>query len=146
MSLTERIGLGVTLGYSSNLTTPSYTVLGAVLSVDGPDAETTEVETSLLSAKYNTYSGAAIDPGSYKIVIAYDPADTVTNTVLGGLLTSSAMGAWQISYPIIGAESQQTDVFQGFVKGFKRSTLGRKDMITAEVTIRVSGKAGIAGS
>lgn len=145
MSLVKRIGFGVTLGCDPTGGT-SYAVLGAVVDgIDGPDPKTEEVDTAVLADKYKTKAGAQIDSGNATFQIAYDPLDTATTLVLTGLLTSSANAGWQITYPVIGAETQQKDAFVGFVCGLKR-TISKEKMIVADVTICVSGKAGLAGS
>lgn len=145
MSLTKRIGFGVTLGCDPTGGT-TYAVLGAVVDgLDGPDAKAEEVDTAVLSDKYKTKAGAQIDSGNVTFQIAYDPLDTATTTVLTGLFSSSAVAGWQILYPVIASETQQKDAFQGFVSGMKR-TISKDKMIVADVTITISGKAGLTGS
>lgn len=145
MSLTKRIGFGVTLGCdpAGGVT---YAVLGAVVDgLEGAEAKTDEVDTSVLGDKYKTKAGAQVDPGNVTFSIAYDPLDTATTTVLTGLLASSAVAGWQITYPVIAAETQQKDAFKGFVSGFKRS-IKKANLIVADVTITVSGTPGFTGA
>jgi hypothetical protein len=145
MSLTKRIAFGITLGCDPTGGT-AYATLGAVVDgFDGADAKTEVVDTSVLADKYHTKGGAQIDPGTVTFTIAYDPLDTATTTVLTGLLTSSVVAGWQVTYPIIGAETQQKDTFKGLVSGFK-ITAKKQNMLIAEVTIAVSGKPGFTGA
>lgn len=148
MSLTKRVGFGVQFQYQSNPVGPVYTTLGAVVDgVDGGDAKTTIIDTAILSDKFMPKAGGQIDSGEVTFTIAYDPLDTGTagtTNVLTGLLGSSAIQIFRILYPVIGAEAQQSDVFSGVVSGFKR-TIAKDKMITAEVTITISGDAGFTG-
>jgi hypothetical protein len=144
MSLTKRVGLGVILNCdpTGGIT---YTALGSIVDhIDGADAKTTVYDSSLLTDKFTTKGGAQIDPGSVTFTIAYDPLDTSTTTVLTALLASSAIAGWQLLYPIIGTEVQQKEPFKGLVSGFKRG-VKKGAMITADVTISVSGDPGFTG-
>lgn len=145
MSLTKRVGLGVTLSCDP-LAGTSFAALGSIVDhIDGADAKTTVFDNSLLTDKYETKGGAQIDPGQVVFTIAYDPLDTGTTTVLTGLLSSSAVAAWQIAYPVIGGELQNKETFNGLVSGFKRG-IKKGALITADVTISVSGKPGFTGN
>lgn len=145
MPLTKRIGFGVTLSCDPAGGT-TYALLGAVVEgIDGADAKATVIETALLTDKYQTKAVGQVDSGEVSFTIAYDPADTATTTVLTGLLTSGVSAGWEISYPIIAAETQQTDAFQGPLSGMKR-TVSKDKMILATVTIAVSGKPGLKGT
>jgi len=141
MSLTKRVGLGVTLSCDP-LGGVTYVVLGSIVDhIEGADAKTTVFDSSLLGDKFTTKGGAQIDPGEVTFTIAYDPLDTATTVVLTGLLASSVIAGWEIEYPIIGAEVQQKKSFVGLVSGFKVSRK-KGAMITADVTISVSGNPG----
>ena len=141
MALTKRVGFGVVLQYFN----VSYITLGAIVEgVDGGDAKTTVIDTAILSDKFMPKAGGQIDSGEVTFTIAYDPLDTGTTTVLTGLLGSSAITNFKILYPIIGAEAQQSDVFAAIVTGFKRG-IAKDKMITAEVTLTISGDAGFTG-
>lgn len=154
MTLTRRAGLGVTLGVDPTGGT-SFTVLGAIVEgIDGPDAKGEEYDASLLTDKYKHKDVAQVDPGDLTFTIAYDPADTATTQALalqlsggtaGGSQTVAAMPNWQISYPIIGVETQQKETFLGRLKGFKRR-IKKSEMIMADITIAVSGVPGYTGN
>lgn len=137
MSLTKRIGYGITLGCDPTGAS-SFTTLGAVVDgIDGPDAKTDKVDTTILSDKFKTAAGAQIDPGTVTFKIAYDPSDTDTTQKLTALHQSSDVASWQVTYP-----GPVTDnPFLGFVAGFKR-TIETKTLVVAEVTIQVSGTPG----
>ena len=142
MALTKRVGFGVVLQHYNGV---SYDTLGAIVDgVDGADAKTTVIDTSILSDKFMPKAGGQIDSGEVTFTIAYDPLDTTTNTLLTGLLGSSALATYKILYPIIGAESQQSDTFTAIVTGYKR-TIAKDKMILAEVTLTISGDAGFVG-
>lgn len=144
MSLTKRIGFGVTLECDPTGGS-SLVALGAIVDgIDGGEGKTDEVDTSILTDKFKTKSGAQIDPGTVSFQIAYDPADTESTHILTGLLSSSAIANWQVAYPIIGTEIQQKDrAFLGFVSGFKVSRK-KANLVIADVTITISGDPGFA--
>lgn len=154
MTLIQRYSYGVTLGYSTAITSPTYTVLGAIVDdLDGGDAKADEIETTLLADKIKSHIPGQIDPNSVTFTIAYDPADTNTSQELATLLVSNppTPALWQIKYPVIGGETQQVDTFEGYVVGLKR-TIKRSQMITCDVTIRITNdntnsihKIGIGG-
>lgn len=145
MSLTKRVGLGVTLGCDPTGGV-TYATMGSIVDhIDGPDAKGKVYENALLVDKYTTKGVAQIDPGEVTFTIAYDPLDTSTTTILTGLLTSGVIAGWEIVYPIIGVETQQKEPFTGAVSGFKRG-IKKGEMITAEVSIAVSGKPGFTGN
>lgn len=153
----RRIGFGVTLGVDPTGAGASYTIIGAIIDgVEGPDAKKTVIDTTLLSDAYRTISVAQGEPGEVTFQIAYDPSDTTSTGTLAGLLTSgySSVAAtnppkWQISYPASGGQGAAieaaTDSFYGFVTGFKR-TISKDKMITADITISISGNPGITGA
>lgn len=142
MSVTKRVGYGVQLQY---YTGSAYVTLGAVVDgVDGGDAKTTVIDTAILSDKFMPKAGGQIDSGEVTFTIAYDPLDTGTTTILTGFLGSSALTTFKILYPVIGVETQQFDTFAAIVTGFKRG-IAKDKLITAEVTLTISGDAGFTG-
>src|SRR5579871_2518705 len=106
MSLTKRYGYAVTLGCDSSGGS-SFTVLGNIVdSIEGADVKADEIEVTLLADKIKTWAQGQIDGGQVTFKIAYDPADT-SGTTIATLLGNGNVANWQISYPIINAESQQ---------------------------------------
>ena len=145
MSLTKRVGLGVTLGCDPTGGV-TYALLGSIVDhIDGADAKTVIFDSSLLTDKYETKGGAQIDPGTYTFKIAYDPLDSSTTTILTGLLTSSVIAGFQLEYPVIGAETQNKEPFVAIVSGLKVSR-PKGGLIVADVTLTVSGKPGFTGA
>lgn len=155
MSLTRRVGLGVILSVDP-IGGTSYAALGAIVdTIDGADAKGNTYDSSLLTEKYITKGVAQIDSGTVTFKIAYDPADTATTQVLALQLSGGTPGGsttnvqataphWKITYPIVGAETQQTETFFGWVTGFKRG-IPKNNMITADITITLSGPPGYTG-
>ena len=144
MSLTRRIGFGVVLNCDPTGGT-TFAALGAIVDgLDGGDAKTTVIDTSILGDKFMTHGGGQIDPGEVTFTIAYDPLDAATNLVLSALLGNSNIANFQISYPAVAGAGATTETFKGLVSGYKR-TIAKDKMITAEVTITISGDPGFAG-
>ena len=144
MTLLRRIGFGVVLNCDPTGGT-TYAALGAIVDgLDGGDAKTTAIDTTILGDKFMTKGGGQIDPGEVTFTIAYDPLDAATNLVLTTLLGNSNVAHFQISYPAVGGSGATTETFFGFVSGYKR-TIAKDKMITAEVTITISGDPGFTG-
>jgi hypothetical protein len=140
--LLKRIGFGCTLGVDPAGGT-AYSVLGNIVdSIDGPEAKTVEVDTTLLGDKYKTSAGADVDPGNVTYEILMDPADT-SYTTLSALLGNSNLGNWQVVMPpppgATGSAISQT--FLGYVAGMSRA-IKKAEKLSAKVTVRVSGQPG----
>jgi hypothetical protein len=137
MTLTKRYGYGVTLGCDPAGGT-AFVILGNIVdSIEGPEVKTDDIEVTLLADKDKTFLGGQIDGGTVSFQIAYDPLDT-SGTTIATLLGNSNIANWQIKYPVIGAEVQQSDTFFGYVNGFKRS-IKRNALIVADISIKVTG-------
>lgn len=144
MALTRRIGFGVTLDCDPAGGT-TYANLGAIVDgLDGGDAKTTVIETAILGDKFVTKAGGQVDPGEVTFTIAYDPLDAATNLVLTALLGNSNVAHFRINYPAVAGAGATTETFFALVTGYKR-TIAKDKMITAEVTLSISGDPGFAG-
>ncbi len=147
MSLTRRIGLGVTIGMDASGNANSFTVLGAV--VDGLNhggAKADVADLSILSDTYKPKGKGQIDPGEITLSVAYDPSDssnTNTSRALAAALalTGPAPIAFQISYPAVGSVNAILENFSGHITGLGRE-IKKANLIVAPVTITVSGDPG----
>jgi len=146
MSLTKRIGLGITLAVD---TTGGTTFVDLASIVDGftSDAKAKDVDTSLLTDTFDTFLKGPIDGGTVTLTIAYSPEDTNTTKILGGLFysMSQTLANWQITYPAVGAGTAQNETFLGYVSSMSRA-VKRDGYLTSQVTIKVSGDPGLSHS
>lgn len=147
MSVNRRVGLGFTLGMDPTGGT-SYTVLGAIVDGwKGGGAKKHAIETALLSDTWMTFGVGQIDPGEVTFVIAYDPDDSASTVPLVTNLASTSQVAanFQVTFPngASGSGVIQHETFRGFVVGVNRD-IDRGKLLTAEVTIKVTGDVGYA--
>lgn len=143
MALSKRLGFGCTLGVDP-AGGSSFTTLGNVVDgVTGPGATATDVETTVLSDTWKTFAKADIDPGSVSFMIAYDPDDTNTQTLVDLLgSTSSTLPTWQLTFSGSGSN---TETFTGYLQAFER-VAQKGALITANITIKISGDPNFTGS
>lgn len=141
MSLTKRIGLGVTLEVDLTGGT-SYTTLGNVVeAVNGPDAKATIVPVELLTEEFVDKAKGAIDGGTVTYSVAYDPDDTHSKLIGDAFLQRTPVPRWRVAYP--GAT--EPDVFLAHCSAVGRER--KKDgFIVAPITLDVVGDPGFTRS
>lgn|SRR5581483_938295 len=144
MSLTKRIGLGITLGVDITGAT-TFVALGSIVDGFTTDAKAKDVDTSLLVDEFDSFLKGSIDGGTMNLTIAYSPEDTNTTKILGALFyaTTQTLANWQITYPAVGGGSSAAETFLGYVNAIGRE-VKRDGFLTAKVGIKVSGDPGIS--
>lgn len=143
MSLTVRTGLGFTLGVDPTGGT-SFTTIASLVAPpkrSGVKADTPDV--TILSDQFKQFAKSQIDPGSLTYSIAYDPNDTVTTTLNSLLTQITPTPKWQISYPA-GTGSGAMESFKAHLAEISQ-TIEVDKLVTAEITLKVSGAPGFAG-
>ncbi len=148
MSLTRRIGLGVTLGIDTSGGS-SFVTLGAI--VDGFDhsgAKADVADCSIISDTFKPKGKGQVDPGEFTLMIAYDPSDAAntnsSRTLAAALATTGPPGTeanFKINYPAVGAVNATAEYCLGWVTGLGR-TIKKDKLIVAPVTITLSGNPG----
>lgn len=114
----------------------TYTTLADIVSFDGPSNSVGKVETTNLSSPRKTYRPGLPDGGDLSFDLQFDPADT-THTYLRSLADTPAVLTWQVSYPTLPKAT--LDTFEGFLTEFKPGGGGAEELITASVTIAITG-------
>jgi len=136
--------LGTTLGVDKT-GGGTYTLIGQILSIDGPSSEVGQVETTHLLSTWKNYRATLPDGGEVAFEVEFDPTDTGTGTGAGGhgyLKQLAATGGvpatknWQITYP---TTPPTTENFAGFLTKFGRSAAGPEDVLKASASIKVDG-------
>lgn len=143
MSLTVRTGLGFTLGVDPTGGTSFTTIASLVAPPKRSGAKADTPDVTILSDTWKQFAKSQIDPGEVTFTIAYDPNDTVTTTLTSLLSQITPTPKWQISYPA-GTGSGATEPFKAHLSGMSQ-TIEVDKLVTAEITLKVSGAPGFAG-
>lgn len=144
--LEKRIGYGSTLSVDSAGGTDYTEVASIVDGWSGPSTTADEIETTVLDDTYKTYARGQIDPGEITFQIAYDPADTNSQTLVE-LYSSCTVATWQVSLSAVCSSggAAVTESFSGWVKAFS-ITASKNNLITADITVRITGDPGLTGT
>lgn len=146
MALYERVGLGCTIDWDSTGGT-SFTPIGSVVDGEKTEAKAKTAKTALLSDTWDTFAKCSIDPGEFKFTIAYDPLYSEYHSLATSLAAVNTVAPnWRLSFPDNGNGSgATTETFRGLVVAMSREV--KKDsFLIAEVTIKLTGNAGLKTS
>jgi len=128
----------------------SYTNIAKIRDMSGPSISRNEIEIAdrSMTTYYNEYIGGRVDPGAISFGLTWDPiADTTHAQTAGtGLLSDfeteqCTLATWQ--WQLDGCGGTATFTFDGFVSGFDVDD-PMDDVLTAELTIKISGKPTLA--
>ena len=142
MTVIKQIGLGASLSVKgTTASTTAYTVIAGIVSMPGPDAAGTAIDTYTLDSTDNfvTKLRGSVDPGDMTLVLAYNNSDA-SSKQLGTLFADGTLMTFKVEYPSTAATAES---FEGFINGMGRA-IERDAMITRPVTITVSGDPGFA--
>lgn len=128
----------------------SYSTIGQVRDLTGPQISRNSIEIADRSSTsyYNEYIGGRVDPGSIGFGITWDPVTYASHgqTTGTGLMAdmetaqcSQATWQWQLD----GCGGTMTFTFSGFVETFNIDA-PFEDTVTAEVSVKISGKPTLA--
>lgn len=132
-----------TIGYGSVLVVVSTSgadiTTGQIRNITGPGVSGTDVDTTTMdsSSNYRTFVPGLLDPGEVSFSLVYDPAST-THTRLARFMGERLSTTFKVYH---GSTAGNEDSFVGYIKGLSRE-IPMDDLITADVTIKVSGKPG----
>lgn len=140
---TGNIGVGTTIKFDDNLTTPAYVEsLGQVRSFSGLTEEAAEVDITNFGSTGNAreFIAGLIDPGTAEMEVVFNDTDlervyndwdqTLAGSQ-GGLFRKTM--AWQITLP-----STNTLTFQGFISAVNWE-IPVDDAVLVSLTLRVTG-------
>ena len=128
----------------------AYVAIAQIRDLSGPSFSRNEIEVADRSSTnyYNEYLGGRVDPGAISFGLTWDPISTTSHAqasgtgLLADLETDQCTQAtWQ--WRVDGCGGTATFVFSGFVSGYDIDT-PFEDVLTAEVTIKISGKPTLA--
>lgn len=137
-------GNGSSLSIES-VTPGTYTVIPEVVSIDGPEAETGERETTPLGAALKIIRPTLLDAGEVTATMNFDS----TNAVHAGLYTkflAKTYHNWRIHLFVpTGTADDQFD-FEAWIKGFKFSGFEPEGTVQVEMTLRITAITGFTDS
>lgn len=130
------------IGYGSVLVVTSTTGelnLGQVRNISGPNVDFDDVDTTTLdsSSNFRTYIPGLGNPGEVTMSLAY--SSTVTSHKRLAYYMGQRQSKTFTFYP--NSTAGDADAFSAYVKGMSRE-VPLDDLITADVTLKVSGKPG----
>lgn len=146
---TKHAGFLGTLGWDPAGGT-SYTTIAQIRDMTGPSISRTEIEVAdrSVTGYYKEYIGGFVDPGSITFDLTWDPitTDSHAQTSGTGLLADfetdqCSQAAWQ--WQLDGCGGTATFTFDGFLSGFEVSD-PFEDVVTASITVKISGKPTLA--
>jgi hypothetical protein len=150
MSLTRRIGLGITIGIDrsggSNFTALGYLIGGTKRGTGKAEV----IPCPIASDTYIPKGKGQITPGQTKFNVYYDPSDS-SNTNNSRLLSAALADTgppgteanFQITYPAVGAVNAISETFKGWVTDLGDVDLDVKSPLIVPVTIDISGNPGL---
>ena len=134
-----------TIGYGSVMaiatTTGGEVNIAQVRNISGPGVSANDVDTTCLdsSSNYRTFTCGLLDPGEVTFGLAYD-STSATHTRLARYMGARLSTTfWVFEGSTAGSKSE----FAGYVKGLGRE-IPLDDLITCDVTVKVSGTPGYA--
>lgn len=120
--------------HGTTLTVNSVSI-SQVRSITPPSPQRAEVDSTCLDSASETRTKLAglIDPGDYEFEIAYDPS-LAAHTGLEALQASGDIVTNSIAWP-----DSTTNSFSGFVKSFAPQGGESESLLTAKLTICITG-------
>jgi hypothetical protein len=137
---------GTTISISSNVTTPVYTVIKNVTTIDGiQGGSASDIEVTNLSSVAKEFVTGLIDNGEISLNVKYDYADAGQGIVQTAL-TNSALCIFKVALPVAAGETTGASfTFQGTPKTFSKS-IGVDGVIESSISIKVSGSVTITAA
>ena len=139
--MAKTIGYGSVLLVCSTSNGTTENKIAAVRSISGPGVSGNDVDTTTLdsSSNFRTFEPGLLDPGELTISMIYDPTD-VGHKRLTRYMGSRINANFKVCETSTAGAVQS---FSGYVKGMSRE-IPMDDVITCDVTIKVSGLPGYA--
>lgn len=140
----KMIGLGTKLYFKDSTgSTTTYTEIGGLLSLPGPDGTADDIDTSVITNStvaatyWKTFQRGQVDPGEMDVTVCYATTDTA-NKKLGTAYKTGAEKTWKITWP---STAVTAETFTGYVKAMGRA-LEKDSLITRNFKVKVTGNPG----
>ena len=131
---------------TANTTTFSYdgTAIADIVSISAPSVSIATIDTSSIADIYRTFLGGTIDSGEMSLEVQYDPNST-SGAELEATWKATAGAAPTAKECIITFSDSSTYTFDAILTGMQ-VTAAMDSVVTASVTLKVTGAITVAGS
>ena len=131
---------------TANTTTFSYdgTAIADIVSISAPSISIATIDTTSIADIYRTFLGGTIDSGEMSLEVQYDPNST-SGAELEASLEATATVAPVAKECVITFSDSSTYTFNAILTGMQ-VTAAMDSVVTASVTLKVSGAITVAGS
>jgi hypothetical protein len=125
---------GVTIGIGDSGSPVTYTTIGEMTDISGPDGSAPEYDRTTLTSTAREYRMGLHDEGNISLSGFYDPNDTGQSEA-----QTARKNRTLKEFKITETDSPATEhTFQGYVTGFSLSRSVDQD-VTLSITIRITG-------
>ena len=131
---------------TANTTTLSYdgTAIADIVSISAPSISIATIDTTSIADIYRTFLGGTIDSGEMSLEVQYDPNST-SGAELEASWEATATVAPVAKECVITFSDSSTYTFNAILTGMQ-VTAAMDSVVTASVTLKVSGAITVAGS
>ena len=131
---------------TANTTTFSYdgTAILDIVSISAPSVSIATIDTTSIADIYRTFLGGTIDSGEMSLEVQYDPNST-SGAELEATWKATAGAAPTAKECIITFSDSSTYTFNAILTGMQ-ATAAMDSVVTASVTLKVTGAITVAGS
>ena len=131
---------------TANTTTFSYdgTAIADIVSISAPSISIATIDTTSIADIYRTFLGGTIDSGEMSLEVQYDPNST-SGAELEASWEATATVAPVAKECVITFSDSSTYTFNAILTGMQ-VTAAMDSVVTASVTLNVSGAITVAGS
>ena len=131
---------------TANTTTFSYdgTAILDIVSISAPSVSIATIDTTSIADIYRTFLGGTIDSGEMSLEVQYDPNST-SGAELEASWEATATVAPTAKVCIITFSDSSTYTFDAILTGMQ-VTAAMDSVVTASVTLKVTGAITVAGS
>ena len=131
---------------TANTTTFSYdgTAIADIVSISAPSISIATIDTTSIADIYRTFLGGTIDSGEMSLEVQYDPNST-SGAELEATWKATAGAAPTAKECIITFSDSSTYTLNAILTGMQ-ATAAMDSVVTASVTLKVTGAITVAGS
>ena len=131
---------------TANTTTFSYdgTAILDIVSISAPSVSIATIDTTSIADIYRTFLGGTIDSGEMSLEVQYDPNST-SGAELEASWEATATVAPTAKECVITFSDSSTYTFNAILTGMQ-VTAAMDSVVTASVTLKVTGAITVAGS
>ena len=126
---------GTLFKHGTPYSSPVYTTVAQIVSLDGPEREVGTRETTIITSTVKTYAPTIPDNGEVTGKLLYDPKGT-THAVLETLIATPSLEKWEFLLP---DTTGTTLAFDGILTKFAPTGLEVEANLEADFTVKVSG-------